>query len=98
MQAYLRSASFVATSSPLLVQLLQANATDRILDIGCGDGVFTANFIDAAGYVLGVDASRKMIDAARHRFGRNGKAEFCVVDCRYLGEKPYIVNESFDKV
>ncbi|PVI01526.1 methyltransferase [Periconia macrospinosa] len=96
-QAYSTSAPFVATSSPTLVQLLQAHGSERILDVGCGDGEFTANFIDSAGFVLGIDASAKMIKAAKSRFGSE-KAEFRVVDCRYLDKEPPIVDGSWDKV
>ncbi|CAI6340799.1 unnamed protein product [Periconia digitata] len=96
-KAYSTSAPFVATSSPTLVKLLQAHKSDKILDVGCGDGEFTSNFIDSAGFVLGVDASPQMISAAQDRFGSK-KAEFSVVDCRYLDKESSIVNGSWDKV
>ena len=97
MQAYSRSAPFVAKSSTLLIQLLQAQPSDRILDVGCGDGEFTANFIPSSGFVLGIDASAKMIGAANKNYG-NEKAEFRVIDCRYLDKEQSIVNGSWDKV
>jgi trans-aconitate 2-methyltransferase len=40
---------------------------EHILDLGCGDGVLTAELASLApdGFVLGIDASRGMIEAAR---------------------------------
>ena len=79
------------------MQYLDPQPGDRVLDVGCGDGKFTNNFISAAGHVLGVDASPMMIEAATRDFS-GLKVEFCVVDCRYLDKDPAIVNASWDKV
>lgn len=96
-KAYSTSAPFVAKSSPKLVQYLDARPTDKILDIGCGDGGFTNNFIAKAGFVLGVDASPRMIEAAVEVYG-SAKVEFRVLDCCTLEQDSSIVNASWDKV
>lgn len=44
-----------------LISELNPNGSERILDLGCGDGTLTAHL---AGLVLGIDASRGMIEAA----------------------------------
>src|SRR5512135_1276853 len=49
-----------------LIQELNISGTERILDLGCGDGMLTAQLAALApqGSVVGIDASRGMIDAA----------------------------------
>jgi trans-aconitate 2-methyltransferase len=50
-----------------LIQELNLSGTERILDLGCGDGALTAQLamLVPQGSVLGIDASRGMIEAAR---------------------------------
>jgi ubiquinone/menaquinone biosynthesis C-methylase UbiE len=80
-----------------LLQYLNPKPTDKILDIGCGDGKFTENFIPAIESVLGIDSSKSMIESANKDYG-SPKASFRVVDCRYLEKETSIVNGSWDKV
>ncbi|MES2219463.1 MAG: methyltransferase domain-containing protein [Acidobacteriota bacterium] len=40
---------------------------EEILDLGCGDGVLTAQIAERGANVLGVDASPEMVEAARTR-------------------------------
>lgn len=47
---------------------------ERILDLGCGNGELTAKLAAAGADVVGVDASREMIAAARER-GLNARVE-----------------------
>jgi SAM-dependent methyltransferase len=48
---------------------------DRVLDLGCGDGMLGAELV-ARGYdYLGVDASRGMVEATRRRLAGRGRAE-----------------------
>lgn len=61
--------------------------TERVLDVGCGDGYVT-RLIAArlpAGAVVGVDASPRMIEVARSRPDPPGaRVEFLVADAREL--------------
>ena len=49
-----------------LIAELQFEGGERILDLGCGDGVLTAELAKFVpdGSVLGIDASESMIDTA----------------------------------
>ena len=49
-----------------LIEELDLSGTERILDLGCGDGALTAQLaaLVPQGSVLGIDASRGMIEAA----------------------------------
>ena len=76
---------------------LDPQPTDRVLDIGCGDGKFTHNCLPVVAYVLGIDASPSMIDHARKTYGSPG-AEFYIVDCRYLERETSIANGTWDKM
>ncbi|KAI9044718.1 class I SAM-dependent methyltransferase [Aspergillus affinis] len=96
-EAYSTSASFVPKLAQTLLQYLDPQPTDKVLDIGCGDGKYTEAFLPAVQSVLGVDASPAMIEAASKEYG-NAKAEFRVVDCCYLEKEKEIVNGSWDKV
>jgi ubiquinone/menaquinone biosynthesis C-methylase UbiE len=96
-QAYDKSAAFVPQLAGTVVKYLDAKPTDKILDIGCGDGKFTAGYLSQAGYVLGLDASPSMINTAQENYG-SAKAEFRVVDCRYLHQEAGVVSGTWDKV
>jgi trans-aconitate 2-methyltransferase len=50
-----------------LVSSLQLKGDEKILDLGCGDGVVTAKLAERVprGLVLGIDSSRSMIDTAQ---------------------------------
>lgn len=56
-----------------LIRELNIAGSERILDLGCGDGALTAQLAALApqGSVLGIDASRGMIDAAKTHVADN---------------------------
>lgn len=67
--------------------------TESVLDLGCGDGVLTAQIADLVqqGVVLGIDASQGMIDAALSKERKN--LTFCKMDINELNFR-----ERFDLV
>src|SRR6187551_518667 len=62
---YVKHASFVPAMARDLVEWLAPNAGERILDLGCGDGVLTMELLRAGADVVGIDASAAMVQAAR---------------------------------
>ena len=64
---YRRHTGFVSTLGAKVLNLLAPRPGERILDLGCGDGVLTADIRSAGAEVVGLDASETMIDAARAR-------------------------------
>ena len=64
---YARNAAFVPALGMPVVELLQPRPGERILDLGCGDGVVTEALLHAGAEVVGIDASPEMIAAARAR-------------------------------
>jgi trans-aconitate methyltransferase len=64
-ERYALNARFVADLGAPVVDLLAPRAGERILDLGCGDGVLTAKLVSMGCHVVGVDASAPQIDAAQ---------------------------------
>jgi trans-aconitate methyltransferase len=56
-----------------LIAELELAGSERVLDLGCGDGALTAQLADLvpAGSVVGLDSSPSMLAAARRRQSKN---------------------------
>ena len=71
-----------------VLALIELNGSERVLDVGCGDGKITAQIAQRVpeGSVLGVDPSHDMIRFAREHFGRASlpNLRFEVADARSL--------------
>ena len=63
--SYAANARFVSDLGQPVVELLAPQTCERILDLGCGDGALTQKLAGMGCSVVGVDASREMIAAAR---------------------------------
>jgi trans-aconitate methyltransferase len=62
---YAENARFVSELGAPVVELLGPRPGERILDLGCGDGVLTKKLVDCGCEVVGVDASPEQIGAAK---------------------------------
>ena len=71
-----------------VLALLDLEGSERVLDVGCGDGKITAEIATRLprGMVLGVDPSRDMIAFASSHFGPAARPNlrFEVADARFL--------------
>ena len=62
---YATHASFVPALGAAVLDLLVPHSGERVLDLGCGDGVLTQKLINAGSDVVGVDADAAMVAAAQ---------------------------------
>ena len=77
----------------LLLDLLDPRLGERLLDVGCGTGIFTLDVVSRGALVTGIDLSVPMLTGAVHRLGGSGFAALCA-DMRAL---PF-ADGSFDRV
>lgn len=63
--SYARNARFVSDLGMPVVELLAPKPGERILDLGCGDGVLTKKLADLGCDVVAVDSSVPQVEAAR---------------------------------
>src|SRR5215468_1222443 len=63
-ERYARNARFVSDLGSPVVELLSPEPGERILDLGCGDGVLTRKIADLGCEVVAVDSSAAQVEAA----------------------------------
>ena len=92
---YARISSLQAAMAEEVLGLLDLKGTERVLDVGCGNGKTTAAIAARVpqGAVTGVDASADMIAFAATHSGLHPNLQFAVADARHL---PY--QDEFDLV
>ncbi|KPQ24745.1 MAG: ArsR family transcriptional regulator [Halomonas sp. HL-48] len=66
-EGYAQHARFVPELGDEVLALLAPKAGERILDLGCGDGVLTERIVKRGADVVGIDTSQEMVDAAQAR-------------------------------
>lgn len=95
--AYNSAAGFVPKLTTTVVSYLNPQPSDKILDIGCGDGELTYQIAQktTSGKVLGVDASNSFIETARERYP---SIPFILHDATELESCPEVVTGEWDKV
>ncbi len=96
---YHRRSSLQEAMGQEVLALLDLKGSERILDVGCGDGKITAEIASRAprGSVVGVDPSRDMISFAQKHYDSVQKLNlrFQVADARRLsfqGEFDFVVS------
>lgn len=81
---------------PAVLDLLQPQKGEEILDVGGGQGVLAPYLVEAGASVTVVDASAKLIAAARRRHRSLTSARFLVGDARTLPTLAGLVEGGFD--
>jgi SAM-dependent methyltransferase len=87
-ERYARNARFVSDLGMPVIHLLAPRSGERILDLGCGDGVLAAKLASMGCEVVGVDSSELQVAAAR-ALG---------LDARVIAGEEMRFHEEFDAV
>ena len=85
---YAANAAFVPALGQAVFDLLNPQAGERILGLGCGDGVLTEKLAATGTDVVGVDSSADMVAAARRRG----------LDARVMDATKLTFDQEFDAV
>jgi SAM-dependent methyltransferase len=64
---YAQHGHFVPALGQPVLELLKPLPGERILDLGCGDGVLTEKILASGAAVVGVDTAPDMVNAAKNR-------------------------------
>jgi len=80
---------------PSTIKLLGPKSSEKILDLGCGQGALAREIVRSGAHVTGVDLSKKLINIAVSRSKGVKDLNFRVADAEDLNE---IADESFDAV
>lgn len=67
---------------PTLLSLLDPQPGEKVLDVGCGQGVLAPYVVKAGARYTGIDASPRLVETARRRHGNEGR--FLLGDAREL--------------
>jgi len=81
---------------PAVLELLELQPGQRILDIGCGQGVLAPYVARTNAKYTGVDLSASLLQLARQRHGKQGR--FLRADACRLAARPGLLPGSFDAV
>jgi len=87
-ERYAATAHFVPALGTPVLELLDPKPGERILDLGCGDGVLAEKIVAAGATVVAVDAAPDMIGAARARG----------IDARVMPGQSLAFDREFDAV
>lgn len=85
---YDANARFVSDYGTEIFGWLNPKPGERILDLGCGDGVLSARIVEAGAKVVGVDTSEDLLRAARERG----------IDARFMDGEALEFEAEFDAV
>jgi len=85
---YAETAHFVPELGAPVLDLLAPRVGERILDLGCGDGLLTEKIVAAGAEVVAVDAACDMVAAARARG----------IDARLMPGQSLTFDREFDAV
>lgn len=82
--------AFVSKYGEELVDILEPQAGENILDLGCGTGYLAHLISESGAHVIGIDNSKEMIDKAQHQYPG--------IDFRIMDAEDFNFKSSLDAV
>jgi SAM-dependent methyltransferase len=79
-EKYAAHGAFVPALGEPVLDLLAPQPGERILDLGCGNGILTARIAERGARVVGIDASSELVAAARARGIEANLGDACALD------------------
>lgn len=89
-----RNHEFINRSSDWIIAKFNLNADSKIIDFGCGPGLYTSRFARIGADVTGIDFSKRSIDYAQKEAKNNG-LKINYVNANYL---EYETDEKYDLI
>ena len=84
---------------PSVDSLLDAKPGEAILDVGCGNGVYSRHLARLGAKVTAIDVSKAMIEKARQRTGgQEGEITYMVIDATSEDELSSLDDDTYDAV
>jgi ubiquinone/menaquinone biosynthesis C-methylase UbiE len=83
---------------PATLSLLPDVEDKRVLDVGCGPGVYAEWLVDRGAHVVAFDANAKMVRLARERLGGRDRDRARVVQANLEQPLDFLPDDSFDIV
>jgi cyclopropane fatty-acyl-phospholipid synthase-like methyltransferase len=80
-----------------ITQLLSLEKEDRLLDLGCGNGLITRELAKTCRNVVGIDFSEPLLDIA-NRFNRPHNVIFRRMSLLELDKMPQLTSKPFNKI
>ncbi len=99
-QAYKAAAPFVPELASKVLSYLDPRPGEKIMDLGCGDGVLTEKIADHnVDLVLGLDSSPNLIKEAQGNMYGIVRSVYEVLDCRHLERRISVFKEgTWDRI
>ena len=96
-QSYVHGSYIQSTVADYYLDRLNIKPTDRVLDVGCGDGSFSTKILQRLpkGSMVGIDRSENMLALAREKSAQYPQWSvelFDVLDIHYKEEFDYVVS------
>jgi ubiquinone/menaquinone biosynthesis C-methylase UbiE len=71
---------------PGTIKMLDPKKGEKVLDVGCGQGIFCRALAEQGIQAFGIDASKNLIDAAKKRSGEKYNIHYRVADAAKLND------------
>ncbi|MEJ2631634.1 MAG: class I SAM-dependent methyltransferase [Acidihalobacter sp.] len=87
-----------ASEKASLMPLLDLDASQRVLDVGCGTGRWTGDILASGAYYHGTDSNEGLLSVARNHYRNSARCRFSVAPIEALTLQSIQENKPFDRI